>query len=147
VRLEPLCVLELAFEGTLEQVRAEGIGGRFYGVGTGTVTGDRVSGSIRWTNHPRIRPDGTTVPEVYGAITLPGGETILIEMHGISVAIDGGPQRDTRTSATFIAGDGGHAWLNDVFCVCEGAFDMATGRSRFAVFECVNELVSDSTDE
>ena len=68
------------------------------------------------------------------------GANVGIEMHGISTALADGVRRDTRTSATFVAGAEAHRWLNDIFCVCEGAFDAATGRSTFAVHECLNEL-------
>ena len=99
---------------------------------------------MRWTNHPRIRADGATLPEMYGVITLPDGAKVAIEMIGISTALADETRRDTRASAIFITDSENHLWLNDIFGVCEGAFDVSTGRSTFAVYECVNELASDT---
>ena len=141
MRLEPLCELELAFEGDVDDIRPGGLDGRLYGTGSGRATGPRLRGAVRWTNHPRVRADGTTLPALHGAIATDDGARIVFELTGLSTLLDGGPHRDTRAAGTFVAADERYLWLNDCFCVCEGAFDGATRSVRFRVFECVNELV------
>jgi hypothetical protein len=118
-----------------------GLDGRIYGQGTGRATGERLSGSVRWTNHPAVRGDGTTLPDLHGAITTEDGASVLFELRGVSSLLDGGPRRDTRAAGTFTGAGEAYRWLNDLFCVCEGAFDMETKAIRFRVFACVNELL------
>jgi hypothetical protein len=142
MRLAPLCTIELQFNGPFDEVRTAQLDGRSYGTGSGRVVGPRLAGAFRWTNHPRIRVDGTSLPDLYGAIVDSEGRTVLVCMHGVSRLLADGVRRDTRAAATFVAAADEYAWLNDVFCVCEGEYDTLTGECRFEMHECVNELTS-----
>jgi hypothetical protein len=70
------------------------------------------------------------------------GLTVLVRMRGVSTLLPDGVRRDTRAAATFVAAAERYAWLNDVFCVCEGEYDTLTGQCRFEMHECVNDLTS-----
>jgi hypothetical protein len=64
--------LVLLFEGLLRFDESSEVGFPAHGddsdwsgyvVGDGELTGPRLTGSVRWTNHPRRRADGTWLPE------------------------------------------------------------------------------------
>ena len=53
MRLEELCVLELRYTSDFHYVTPyEGESGKGWGLGEGTATGDRLSGTVQWSNHP-----------------------------------------------------------------------------------------------
>jgi hypothetical protein len=56
--------MELAYRGPFELVKPyAGEEGSGYGVGEGTVTGDKIAGQVSWMNHPRRRSDGRMLPD------------------------------------------------------------------------------------
>jgi hypothetical protein len=135
--LAPLCIFELSFDDPLDLVRSPPGGGGIYGTGSGVVTGERLSGRVRWTNHPRVRADGTTLPDLHGVVEIADGTTLMFEMLGVSTLLADGVSRDTRASVTFTAPDGPLAWLNEAFCVCEGAYDVVSEKGRFVIHQCL----------
>jgi hypothetical protein len=139
VELNPICALELSFDDPLDLVHAASADGAIYGTGSGVVVGDRLSGRIRWSNHPRVRPDGTTLPDLHGVMNLDDGAIAMLAMRGVSTLLADGVSRDTRASVIFTAPAGPHAWLNDAFCVCEGAYDVATETGRFVIYQCLRK--------
>lgn len=142
MRLEPLCELELAFEGELVFVHPYGgHEGAAYGQGTGIVTGERLRGHARWVNHPRVRADNVTLPDLHGVIETDDGARVLFSLTGYSVLVGGGPQRDSIYATTFQADDERYRWLNTLFCISEGAYNTGTQRGEARVFACVNELI------
>jgi hypothetical protein len=142
MRLDPLCTIELQFNGPSDEVRTAQLDGRSYRTGHGRVAGQRLNGAFRWTNHPRIRVDGTSLPDLHGVIVDGEGQTVLVRMSGLATVVADGVREDTRAAATFVAAAAPYAWLNDVFCVCEGEYDMLTGRCGLRMYECVNELTA-----
>jgi hypothetical protein len=136
--LEELCEVRLAFVH-IAQVNPLP-DGAIYGTGDGSATGERLSGTVRWTNHPGMRSDGTTLPDVHGVIETEDGANVLFDLHGVSTLIGEGPGRDTRVAGGFTAEHERYRWLNDELCVGEGAFDMETRSLRMRVYRCVNEL-------
>jgi hypothetical protein len=140
MRLNHLCTLELSFDEPLEQIRTRHRDGGLFGSGTGVVAGDALSGDICWTNHPRLRADGTTLPELHGLIHADDGAVVLLELRGVSTLLGDGISRDTRGAVTFTAPEGRHAWLNDLFCVCEGAYDVAREKGLFAIHRCLSDI-------
>jgi hypothetical protein len=124
MKLALLCTLELDFDVRLDQLRTPHRDGGIYGTGSGVLVGDRLSGRIRWTNHPRIRADGTTLPDMHGVIDVGHGSTVVVQMSGVSMLLADGP----------------HAWLNHELCVCEGAYDAARETGIFAIHQCVSDL-------
>ncbi len=142
MRLAPLCTIELEVNGPWDEVRTSQLDGRSYATGSGRVAGQRLNGAFRWTNHPRIRVDGTSMADLHGAIVDEEGATILVRMSGVSTLLADGVRQDTRAAATFVTAAERHVWLNDVFCVCEGEYDTLTGECRLELHECVNELMA-----
>ncbi len=77
MRLEHFCDLQLAYRqeafGEFALVRPYGgQEGRGYGEGDGSVTGEKLSGRVRWVNHPRRRSDGAMLPDASGIIQTTG---------------------------------------------------------------------------
>jgi uncharacterized protein DUF3237 len=138
MKLAPLCTLELSFDDPLELVQTVHGDGGIYGTGSGVADGERLSGTVRWTNHPRVRADGTTLPDLHGVIELGDGVKVMFQMSGVSTLLADGVNRDTRASITFTAPAGPYGWLNDAFCVCEGAYDVTTERGRFVIHQVLS---------
>lgn len=147
-RLEYLfsAVLQFTSESTADAViPADDREGEYLGSGNGTVTGDRVRGTIRWSFYsgnclyPRIRR-GERVPEDLHLCTLnPGG---FIETDdGARIRFDGkgyglrSPER-YRLSMTlaFSSDDSRYDWLNTVLGLMEGEFDERAGRASWNVY-------------
>lgn len=114
--------------------------GTGFGEGEGTVTGARVTGSLRWANHPRLREDDVWCPNLTGQITTDDGADILYRMRGYSVARDEEEGRDITASCRFITGDATHAWLNTVIGAVEGRIAADARRIHMSVYECVHAL-------
>jgi hypothetical protein len=53
-----------------------------YVEGDGRLFGDRISGAVRWTNHPRRRADGTWLPSFEGVIKTEDEAEILLWING-----------------------------------------------------------------
>ncbi|MCA1652497.1 MAG: hypothetical protein LC753_20270 [Acidobacteria bacterium] len=126
-------------------VSADGRDGAYIGSGRGTVTGDRIRGTMSWSLYagdclyPRIRK-GEAVPDHLHLCTLnPGG---FIETHdGARVRFDGRGYglrgRDWyRLSATltFSTDAAEYTWLMNVLAIMEGDFDEKAGRAIWHVY-------------
>lgn len=146
--------LELLFTATLQYrsdapdsavVPNEGREGAFIGSGDGMVTGDRLSGTLRWSlwsgncAYPFAR-EGQAIPEGMHLCTMnPVG---FIETHdGVRIRFDGrgyglrSPEK-YRTSLTMVFGaeDARYAWLTEALGVMEGEFDEKAGRAVWNVY-------------
>ena len=53
--------------------------------GTGSISGERLSGSLRWLNHPRERPDATWLPDHHVLVTTDDEATVLMRMVGLNL--------------------------------------------------------------
>jgi uncharacterized protein DUF3237 len=149
VRLEHVCDLELAYrsddffpEGYVLIQPYAGTEGSGYGEGDGTASGDRVRGTVRWSNHPHRRSDGTMLPRAHGVIRTDDGADILFELRGRSVLSEDGVRRGQNLVATFEANHDAYRWLNDTVCVAEGVIDTESLRMTIRVYGCRNELLS-----
>jgi hypothetical protein len=126
-------------------VSAEGRDGAYIGSGHGTVTGDRIGGTMSWSLYagdclyPRIRK-GEAVPDDLHLCTLnPGG---FIETHdGAQIRFDGrGYGLRTRdwyrlsATLTFATDEVEYRWLTEVLAVMEGDFDEKAGRQIWHVY-------------
>ena len=140
MRLSHLCTLHLSYVGDFHLVRPYGNeSGAGWGIGEGTVVGDRLSGSIQWSNHPARRGDGTMLPGVRGFIRTPDGAEVMIEMSGRTTFDDSGIGQQMLFTL-FESDDPSYAWLNTVICVAEGRIDTATIESRIEVHLCETRL-------
>lgn len=142
MRLEPLCEMELGYEGGFFVMTPYGEReGSGYGDGRGRVTGERLAGSVRWSNHPHRREDGVLVPDAHGVIETDDGARVLFHLGGRSRPIEGSPTlRAIVSPATFEAEDDRYRWLNDVIAVGEGVIDFETLRLRMRYYRCVEEV-------
>jgi|1186.fasta_scaffold234605_2 hypothetical protein len=146
MRLEPLCRLELAytpevFGRHVVLVAPYGEGEAYaYGEGDGRASGERLSGSVRWSNHPRRRSDGVFLPDVHGVVHTEDGADVIFSLSGRTTQLGEGVGVQ-HLHATFHADDDAHRWLNDVVCVAEGRIHVEEMRSDISVYYCVNEGV------
>lgn len=146
MRLEHLCDMDLIYQQTellddkFVLVRPyggqEGCG---YGEGNGNVTGDRLTGKLRWVNQPHRRSDSSMLPDVHGIIRTDDDALIMFSLNGRTVWTEAGPGRQLL-AATFEAEDDRYAWLNGSYCVLEGAIDPERLAMRARVYLCINEL-------
>lgn len=143
MRLKALLEMELDYEGGFFVLAPYGgMEGAGYGSGGGRVSGDRVRGAVRWSNHPRRREDGVLMPDAHGVIDTDDGARIVFHLGGYSTAVEGSPStRGIVSPATFATDDDRYRWLNDVLAVGEGSIDFETLRLRLAYFEVVNEAI------
>ena len=53
-----------------------------WGIGEGTVSGERLSGTLQWSNHPSLRSDGVALPDFRGVISTADGARVLVSFTG-----------------------------------------------------------------
>ena len=112
-----------------------------FGEGEGSIKGERLNGKIRWVSHSRHRGDGSVLPDADGVIKTDDGAIILFAFQGKTVWVKGMGIGRQLLSIIFETDDHRYRWLNDVFCVLEGAVDHLGLRIRSHVYVCVNEMV------
>ena len=145
--LEPLFQAVMQYRSVSETdavVPAEGREGAYIGSGDGTVKGDRIRGTIRWSLwsgnclYPLVRK-GQTIPAGLHLCTMnPGG--FIETPEGARIRFDGrgyglrSPDK-YRVSVTLVFGteDARYAWLSKVPAVVEGEFDEKAGRGTWNV--------------
>jgi hypothetical protein len=135
MRLDPLCTVDLRYAGGFPLVRPYGNeSGTGWGHGQGAVSGDIVSGSYAWSNHPRRRGDGSMLPDVRGVVTTADGAELMLELSGRTSFDDRGVGHQLLF-VLFEAEHPSYTWLNDVICVGDGRIgDDLT--SHIEVFVC-----------
>ena len=143
MHLERLCVLELAYVGDFHYVSPyAGESGVGWGRGEGAATGDRLSGTVQWSNHPAGRGDGVMLPGARGVVTTPEGADVIFDLTGRTVFVD----RDGETVGRqllltlFEAEHDDYRWLNQTVCITEGAIDPVRKVMRMEVHLCHPEL-------
>jgi hypothetical protein len=141
MRLEPIFDMELDYtEGFFIIAPYGGAEGAGYGSGRGRVSGERVAGAVRWSNHPRRREDGVLMPDAHGVIETDDGARIVFHLGGYSTALEGSSTRRGIVSpATFATEDPRYQWLNDVIAIGEGTIDFETLRLQMSYFAAVGE--------
>ena len=113
--------------------------GSGYGEGEGTIKGERINGTLRWVNHPHRRSDGSMLPDAHGIIKTADGAIVLFVMQGRTVWV--GEAGRQLLSVTFESQDERYKWLNNTYCVLEGAIDSVALKMRSRVYECITDLV------
>lgn len=136
MKLTPLCDFEIRY--TELEVLDYGAGGQLYGALAGSLTGDRLRGTLRMTNLAPKRPDDVNLPTVRGLLTTDDGAKVWMAMDGMALARASDGARVVTAAITFRTGDPRYAWLNTVFAVTEGLLDTvaAGGVVRHRVFHC-----------
>ncbi len=147
MQLVYLCDMELVYReeslysDTFILVRPYGSEeGTGYGEGDGTVTGSKLSGKVRWVNHPHRRSDVVMMPDIDGVIQTEDGAHILFSKQGRTF-----PTQDKKRrmilQATFEAEDERYVWLNNTFCLFEGVIDLTTGHVQGRIFACEYDFI------
>lgn len=146
MQLEYICDMELVYReeplyaGKFLLMRPYGgEEGSGYGEGDGTVTGPRISGTLRWVNHPHRRSDGIMLPDAHGVIVTDDHATILFTLQGRTVFE--GEQGKQLLGVIFEAEAEAYRWLNATFCVLEGLIDAERLQMRARVFACRSDMV------
>ncbi len=114
--------------------------GSGYGEGSGTARGDRLSGSVVWSNRPRRRSDGCYLPDVRGVVITDDAARVLFDLRGRTVFTADGTVGAQSLVGWFESDSDRYRWLNDVVCVAEGTIRPATGQIEIHVSVVVNEL-------
>jgi hypothetical protein len=144
MRLGKMCSMDLSYTDGFHLIRPyDGESGLGWGVGTGTVSGDRVRGTARWSNHPTRRGDGAMLPAVRGVIETEDGAEVVFDLAGRTVFVDrdGVSVGRQLLLCLFESEDRDYLWLNDSVCVVEGAINAETLVVHFEVHECLSDLV------
>ena len=139
MRLEHLCDFVLSYDEHGFSVVAPFAGkeGQGYGTGTGEATGERLSGSVRWSNYPRMTDDGVLLPDVRGIVMTPEGP-VLFEFRGNSIpANPGDTTRNIAASVVFRTQAEEHKWLNHAIVVQQGVIDFSTMSINLPTYVCV----------
>jgi uncharacterized protein DUF3237 len=113
--------------------------GSGYGEGEGTIKGERITGTLRWVNHPHRRSDGSMLPDAHGIIKTADGAIVHFVMQGRTVWV--GEAGRQLLSVTFESQDERYKWLNNTYCVLEGAIDSVALKMRSRVYLCVSDFV------
>src|SRR5690349_15415947 len=92
MRLDKLCSLEFRYLDFHFPKPYGDESGPGWGIGEGTVSGERLSGAIKWSNHPSLRCDGVALPDFRGVISTADGAKVLVCFTGRTVFVP----RETR---------------------------------------------------
>jgi hypothetical protein len=78
MRLDKLCSIEFRYVDAHFPKPYGDKSGPGWGIGDGTVSGERLSGTIKWSNHPSSRSDGVTLPDFRGVISTADSAKVLV---------------------------------------------------------------------
>jgi hypothetical protein len=144
MHLEHLCALDLAYDGGFHYVSPyAGDSGVGWGMGRGTATGERLHGSITWSNHPAGRGDGAMLPSVRGVILSDDGAEVMFDLTGRTVFVEqpsGGTLGRQLLMTLFESEHASYAWLNNTVCVTEGRIDPERLVTHMEVWLCQPDL-------
>jgi hypothetical protein len=147
-RLEALFKADLQYRSEAESdavVAAEGREGVYIGSGDGTVTGDRLRGTVRWSLwsgnclYPLAR-SGQSVPEGLHLCTInPAGfietqDGARIRFDGRGYGLRSSEKYQTNLTLVFGTEDVRYEWLTKVVAVMQGEFDEKTGQATWNVY-------------
>jgi len=111
-------------------------GGQLYGTMEGSLTGDRLRGTLRLTNLAPRRADNVNVPTLRGVFTTNDGARAWVEIDGLATLRQEDSARVFLTTCRFRTGDDRYDWLNTLFAVLEGVLDTGTGVAHGQLLEC-----------
>jgi hypothetical protein len=142
MRLEKLCSVDFRYLDSYFPRPYGDESGPGWGVGEGTVSGERLNGTLTWSNHPSLRSDGVALPDFRGVITTADGSKVMISFTGRTAFVPRGTETVGRQllMVLFESEDEDYTWLNTEVCVGEGVHDPHPP-SHFEVYLCKNELI------
>jgi len=147
-RLETLFKADLQYRSESQSdavVVAEGREGVYIGSGDGTVTGDQLRGTVRWSLwsgnclYPLVR-SGQSAPEGLHLCTInPAGfieteDGARIRFDGRGYGLRSSGKYQTNLTLVFGTEDVRYEWLTKVVAVMEGEFDEKTGQATWNVY-------------
>jgi hypothetical protein len=143
MRLERLCSIDIRYLDSHFPQPYGDPSGPGWGLGEGTVSGERLSGTMKWSNHPSMRSDGVALPDLRGVIATADGSKVVVSCTGRTVFVLRGSERVGRQllMVLFESEDKGYTWLNSEVCVGEGVHDPQNPPSHLEVYLCKNELI------
>jgi len=125
VRLEHICDLEIVFERfAFAHADVADTNWICYAEGTGTATGERIQGSVRWSNRARWRDDDVWLPRFDGVIDTDDGAEILWSFRGYNSSshVDGNWRwRRLDGAMQLLSSDPRYTWVNLASAAVEGA--------------------------
>ena len=143
MRLERIGILELVYT-EIDQEWPYSEGGQVYGILTGRLEAESLTGTVHATNLARQRPDGAFTPTLRGILTTPQGSKLYFTMDGISIKDSKAspPRRIVTTGITLWSTDPTLRTWNDTYLVAE-TVGRAMGTSWGVsgdLYRCVSEL-------
>ena len=140
MNLTPLCELEMRY--TWIEYVDYGVGRQYVGTLEGTVSGDRLRGTLKSVNVPAKRPDNVNCPAFRGIITTEDGARIYFEFNGIALLRPEDRARVFTTSLSLRTGDARYAWVDNVVGAVEGIINTTTDKAIVRAFVCENALAT-----
>jgi hypothetical protein len=136
VDVRKLCDMVLTYT-SIESLDYEP-GGQIYGAMEGSLSGERLSGTVRLTNLAVRRPDNVNLPTLRGVLTTGTGDTAWVELDGVATLRAADQARVIAARCTFRTGSAQLRWLNTTFVVYEGILDRVAvgGTARGALYAC-----------
>lgn len=144
MRLERLCAMDWRYTTDFHLLRPYGgESGLAWGLGDGTVTGERLAGTAQWSNQPSRRGDGAMLPNARGVVTTSDGAEVFVDLTGRTVFVqsEGITVGRQLLMALLTAEDERYAWLNNTVCMAEGKIDPERLSAHFEVFVCESDLL------
>lgn len=143
MRIDPLCRMELAYTSDFHLARPYGNeAGVGWGIGDGVVTGERLGGTVQWSNQPSRRGDGVMLPNARGVIATHDGAEVIFDLTGRTVFVERDGQELGRQLLTlmFESEHPRYAWLNNTVCVGDGVIDPVALTVQLEVFVLTSEV-------
>ena len=134
--LTELCEAELTYTA-LESLDYNS-GGQLYGTMDGSLSGERLSGSLRLTNLALRRADDVNLPTLRGVLTTGDGASVWVELDGMATLRPEDGARVFVTSVRFRTNADHYRWLNTTFGLLEGVLDAVTvgASARGRIYAC-----------
>lgn len=142
MRLDVLCTMDMRYTSDFHLARPYGNeAGLGWGVGDGTVTGERLAGAAQWSNQPARRGDGVMLPNARGVIATADRAEVFFDLTGRTVFVEHGGHEVGRQLLTvlFETEHPRYAWLNNTVCVGEGVIDPVALTVAIEVYLVVTE--------
>jgi hypothetical protein len=90
MHLDKLCSIEFRYLDAHFPKPYGDESGPGWGIGEGTVSGERLSGTLKWSNHPSLRSDGVALPDFRGVISTADGAKVQVSLTGRTVFVPRG---------------------------------------------------------
>lgn len=140
MKLAPICEMQMRY--TWIDFVNYGVGGQYVGTLEGTVTGDRLRGTVKSVNVPARRPDNVNCPAFRGIIYTDDEAKIYFEFNGIALLRPEDKARVFTTSLSLRCGDARYAWVNETVGAVEGILNTTTDHMIVRAYACQNELAT-----